>query len=696
MQLKKTAILSLAIAMALTLSAAAQNAFDSYVYDTEKEAVAAPDAVTLAAVYTGEGLGTTALNGASDLCAGSDGRLYLADTGNNRIVVLDSTLKAERIVDGFTDEEGKRQSFSAPQGLFVHEDGRLYIADTGNQRIVVLNPDGSLRMLVGAPVSSVLTNSFVFKPAKLAVDTADRLFVASTGFNMGLLQLDKNGNFVQCLGAPKVTYTLSEYFWRLFSTQAQLERSASFVPTEYNNVTIDEENFLFVTSSSYDLWEYLDGGIQPLRRLNALGNDILRKNGSVMPYGDTAVVQVGSYRGPSTLVDVATMEYGMYAVLDANRSRVFAYNSDGEILFMFGGPGERKGTFQTPSALVFSGGSFYILDSGKQTLTKYTLNEYGRQLFEATACHARSEYDREQEIWEDIAQKNINQPTALVGIGKAAYRNKDYNEAMRLFRLAGDKTNYSKAYQKSRSLFVGENFGWMMLGLFGVIAAGSALHLIRKGRGVRIPDPQSYRGTLRFSRRLLFHPLDASWDLKREKRGSMAAALTLLGLCCAAVAVYDCFTGFIFCMVEEEDRNLLLEFAKVLAPFLLFCVCNWCVTSLIGGEGSLRDITMAAAYSLTPLVVFLPLATLLSHGLTREEQDFYIVFVVLAGLWTVMLLVCSNKQIHNYSMGRALGILLLTVLVMLIVVFLLVLAFVLVQQFVSFVRDIADELYLRM
>ena len=692
--MKKTALMSLAIAAALTISAAAQGAFDSYVYNTEKEAVAAPDAVTLAAVYTGESMETTALNGASDLCAGPDGRLYLADTGNNRIVVLDSTLKAERIVDGFTDEEGRRQSFSAPQGLFIHEDGRLYIADTGNQRIVVLNPDGSLRMLVGAPVSSVLTDSFVFKPAKLAVDTADRLFVASTGFNMGLLQLDKNGNFVQCLGAPKVTYTLSEYFWRLFSTQAQLERSASFVPTEYNNVTIDEENFLFVTSSSYDLWEYLDGGIQPLRRLNALGNDILRKNGSVMPYGDTAAVQVGSYRGPSTLVDVATMGYGMYAVLDANRSRVFAYNSDGEILFMFGGPGERKGAFQTPSAMVFSGESFYVLDSGKQTLTKYTLNEYGRKLY--TACHARSEYDREQEIWEDVARKNINQPTALVGIGKAAYRNKDYAEAMRLFRLADDKTNYSKAYQKSRSLFVGENFGWMMLGLFGVIAVGVALHLVRKKRGVRVLDPQSYRGTLRFSRRLLFHPLDASWDLKREKRGSMAAALTLLGLCCAAVAVYDCFTGFIFCAVAEEDRNLLLEFAKVLAPFLLFCVCNWCVTSLIGGEGSFRDIAMAAAYSLTPLVVFLPLATLLSHALTKEEQDFYVVFVVLAGLWTVMLLVCSNKQIHNYSMGRALGILLLTVLVMLIVVFLLVLAFVLVQQFVSFVQDIADELYLRL
>ena len=67
MQLKKTALMSLAIAAALTISAAAQGAFDSYVYNTEKEAVAAPDAVTLAAVYTGESMETTALNGASDL-----------------------------------------------------------------------------------------------------------------------------------------------------------------------------------------------------------------------------------------------------------------------------------------------------------------------------------------------------------------------------------------------------------------------------------------------------------------------------------------------------------------------------------------------------------------------------------------------------------------------------------------------------
>lgn len=677
------------------LSAAASGAFDSYVYDTDREAVSAPDAVTLAAVYTGQDLGVGALASASDICTDADGRLYIADTGNNRIVVLGADERVERTIDGFTDAAGVRQHLAAPQGVFVHDDGRVYIADTGNQRIVILNADGTLERLVGAPESSVLAKDFVFKPTKLAVDTADRIFVVSSGFNMGLLQLDKHGNFVQCLGAPKVTYTLWEYIWNLFSTEAQRARSASFVPTEYNNVTIDGENFLFVTSSSYDMWEYLGGGIQPLKRLNAKGDDILRKNGNGMPYGDTEVIRTGSYRGPSTLVDAATMGYGMYAILDANRSRVFVYNSDGELLFMFGGPGEKKGAFRTPSSFAFVRDSFYILDSTKQTLTRYTMNDYGKQLYEATACHDRSEYDREQEIWQAIADENINQSAALVGIGKAAYRNKDYTEAMRLFRLAEDKTNYSKAYQKYRSDWVGENFGRMMAVLAAVIAAVLVYRAVRRRRGTVQPDIHSYRGTLRYARHMSVHPLEGAWDLKRERRGSMAAAMTLLGLCCVAMLLYDCFTGFIFCGVKAEERNLLLEFAKVLGPFFLFCACNWCVTSLIGGEGSFRDIVMAAAYSLTPLVILLPIATLFSHVLTLEERDFYIVFVVLAVLWAAGLLICSNKQIHNYSMGRAIGILLLTVLVMLIVVFLMVLAFVLVQQFVSFVSDIIDELYLR-
>lgn len=679
----------------LTLSASASGVFDGYVYNTDQKSVAAPDAVTLCYVRTGEEMGTTALDGASDLCIGPDGRLYIADTNHDRILILNTEQRVERVLTSYTDAAGVAHTLSAPQGVYVHTDGRLYIADTGHQQIVMLDAAGGFLRAFGAPHSPVLTDNFVYKPTKLAVDTADRMFVVSAGCNLGLLQLDKDGQFVQCLGAPKVTYTVSEYIWRLFSTREQRDRSASFVPTEYNNVTADEENFLFVTSSAYNMWEYMNGTISPLRRLNALGNDILRANGNTRPFGDTAVITVGNFRGPSTLVDVTTMGHGMYAVLDANRSRVFVYDGDGAMLFMFGGTGDFKGGFRTPSALVYDDGTFYILDSSKQTLTAYTVNRYGSQLIDATVSHDMSRYDDEQRAWKEIADENINQSLALVGVGKAAYRQKDYPEAMRLFRLADDKTEYSKAFQKQRSIVIREQFGGMMAGLLAIIALALVLRAVLKRHPLPVADRFSYRGRLGYARTFIFHPLDAGWDLKREKRGGMAAALTILGLCCAAMAVYDCFSGYIFCAVSEENRNIFLEIGKVLVPFFLFCICNWCVTSLIGGEGSFRDIVIAAAYSLTPIVILLPIATVLSHFLTLEEKDFYIVFVTIAFLWMAVLLVCSNKQAHNYSMSQTIGILLLTLLVMAIVVFLCVLAFVLIQQFVTFASDVANELYLR-
>ena len=106
-----------------------------------------------------------------------------------------------------------------------------------------------------------------------------------------------------------------------------------FVPTEYNGMTVDSSNFIYVTTNAYSQNDYQAGKITPLRKLNAEGNDILVTGGTVRPYGDTAFVQTGSYRGASSLVDVCALPYGAYAVLDSNRGRFFVYNAGGELLF---------------------------------------------------------------------------------------------------------------------------------------------------------------------------------------------------------------------------------------------------------------------------------------------------------------------------------------------------------------------------
>jgi len=89
----------------------------------------------------------------------SNGDIYVADTGNNRIVVIGKDYKLKEIIDGFINN-GKKDLFKAPTGLFITRDGRLYIADSKNSRIVVLNKDRSLYMIIGKPVGDVIKVNF--------------------------------------------------------------------------------------------------------------------------------------------------------------------------------------------------------------------------------------------------------------------------------------------------------------------------------------------------------------------------------------------------------------------------------------------------------------------------------------------------------------------------------------------------------
>ena len=215
-------------------------------------------------------------------------------------------------------------------------------------------------------------------------------------------------------------------------------------------------------------------------------------------------------------------------------------------------------------------------------------------------------------------------------------------------------------------------------------------------RKVPQPQPGSFRAQLGYARHTAVHPFDGFWDLRREGKGSLAAALTWLSLGSVAIAVYARYCGFIFRTTCPEEVNVLLELLKLWAPVLLFCVCNWCVTSLMEGEGSFRDIVMAAGYASFPLVLLFPIATLLSRILTQDEGDIYRVLLTVALLWMLALLVCANRQIHNYSMSKSVAVLGITVAVMAFVVFLLVLVFAFAGQIAAFVSDIYTEISLRM
>ena len=73
-----------------------------------------------------------------------------------------------------------------------------------------------------------------------------------------------------------------------------------------------------------------------------------------------------------------------------------------------------------------------------------------------------------------------------------------------------------------------------------------------------------YLATLKFSLYCITHPLDGFWDLTHEKRGSLAAANTILLLTLVCRIMKLQFTGFIFLHVYWEGINIFLYLAVFL------------------------------------------------------------------------------------------------------------------------------------
>ena len=94
-------------------------------------------------IGTTDGTGTAAkFNKPSSLTIASDGTLYVADTENSLIRKITTggvvTTIAGTGTAGFAEGTGTNAQFNKPIGIAIGSDGRLYVTDTGNHRIRAL------------------------------------------------------------------------------------------------------------------------------------------------------------------------------------------------------------------------------------------------------------------------------------------------------------------------------------------------------------------------------------------------------------------------------------------------------------------------------------------------------------------------------------------------------------------------------
>jgi len=487
--LRARKILAIAFIFILLCPAAAHadDPYSNYNYDFWGTPIPAPAAYVPSRIIDGTSLGIESFSKPSDLFTGPDNRLYVADSGNNRIVVINENWKLDRIIDGF-DKNGVRDTFRNPQGLFITPEGEIYVADTDNSRIVHLDPDGKFIREIGPPVADIIPADFKYYPTALVVDKANRIYIVAHGVNQGLIELDNNGDFVVYTGASKVKFNLADYTWKLIATDEQRERMVLFVPTEYNNIDIDIDGFLYVTTGTIAL-EDIDYAIRtrskddryaPIRKLNPTGTDVLRRNGYFPPVGDVSFRSRGyAEAGHSQFYDVCVEDSGIYSVLDKKKGRIFTYDTDGNLLYVFGGIGNRLGNFRDPVALDIINDQFVVLDFNMAQITVFEPTEYGRLVKEAVELHLSGKYDESAAKWEQVLRYNANCELAYIGMGKAYLRKDDFRNAMKYFKLGNKRDYYSKAFDLYRQEVIGDNFGWIVAGLVVLFVGSRALKRIR-------------------------------------------------------------------------------------------------------------------------------------------------------------------------------------------------------------------------
>ncbi|HZK34173.1 MAG TPA: YIP1 family protein [Bacillota bacterium] len=200
---------------------------------------------------------------------------------------------------------------------------------------------------------------------------------------------------------------------------------------------------------------------------------------------------------------------------------------------------------------------------------------------------------------------------------------------------------------------------------------------------------------LRYVFYLIFHPFDGFWDLKHEKKGNLGSAFVIVALLSITFILRRQATGFLFNTVNLLELNIMVEIISVVLPFTLWCIANWSLTTLLDGEGSLRDIVITSAYALTPLVIInLPLI-LVSNVITLDEGAFYFFFIGLSTVWAAMLMIVGTSVTHQYSMAKTLVCTVCIIIGMGLIIFIGLLFFSLIQQVVSFIATIYKEISLR-
>ena len=198
--------------------------------------------------------------------------IYIADQGLNGIYVVDYDFNVVKLLYHFdnVDTEGNpfEDSFGGPQGITADDNGNIYVADSGNARILVFNPDYTLKMEIHKSDHLAL-EGLVFNPIDISVSYTGRIYVVGENVTYGIMELDSEGNFLNFVGTNLVSVSAIDLLWRSMMNKEQRKYASLILPQQFRSIDVDSDGFIYCTSLTAS---------NPIKRLNFDGNNVLVQN----------------------------------------------------------------------------------------------------------------------------------------------------------------------------------------------------------------------------------------------------------------------------------------------------------------------------------------------------------------------------------------------------------------------------------
>jgi tetratricopeptide (TPR) repeat protein len=426
-----------------------------------------------------------------------------------------------------------------------------------------------------------------------------------------------------------------------------------------------------------------------IRKFNIAGNNVL-----------------GATYGTNSTRDIHVAQDGIMVTVNSE-GLIIEYDINGSILFFFDASDlgdQRLGSLKSPSAVLRYEDRLYVLDSSKNAIVVYQETAFAKLMHEGVKLYTEGLYLEAQPYFESLINANGSFLLSYMALGNAAYQRREFDSALSYFRLGESRYWYSQAFWELRNVFIQNTLGYGLLGLVGYMILRRILRAWDKAK--RIFDPIrkgiAWLTSIRWINDVLFighfikHPLDGYYRIKQNERGSLGVALGIFGWVILVRLLSLMLTGFIFnpygSIYEIRIEN---EITLSVGLIVLFIAANYLIASISEGEGRLRQVIIGTAYSLMPLALLILPITLISNGLTLNEQFIYELINQIMWGWTVLLLFIMIKEIHNFTFTENVRVTLLTIFTMILMVLVMYILYFLFNQLYEFVYSIWQEVRVR-